>query len=63
MSRLTVPAPVVGIEADLQRMPEAVNRYREIVADLGNAPIDIERTRESSVACSGIFRFRRGTAI
>lgn len=46
MSRLTAPAPVVGIEAALQRLPEAVNRYREMVADLGNAPTDIERTRE-----------------
>lgn len=46
LSRLTEPAPVVGIEAALQRLPEAVNRYRAMVADLGNAPIDRGRTRE-----------------
>ena len=46
LSRLAEPAPVVGIEAALQRLPEAVNRYRAMVADLGNAPIDRGRTRE-----------------
>ena len=46
LSRLTEPASVVGIEAALMRLPETVNRYRAMVADLGNAPIDRGRMRE-----------------
>ena len=36
---------VVDLKAVMAALPAAVARYREMVADLGKAPIDIERGR------------------
>jgi hypothetical protein len=46
LERLRAAAKVVDIEAILAAIPGAVARYREIVQDLGNSPVDIAQARE-----------------
>jgi site-specific DNA recombinase len=43
---LKAAAKVVDVTAIAAAIPAAVARYREMVSDLGNAPIDIEQGRE-----------------
>jgi hypothetical protein len=46
LERLRAAAKVVDVKAIMAAIPAAVARYREMVSNLGDAPIDIERGRE-----------------
>ena len=46
LERLKDSSKVVDVKAVMAAIPRAVERYRAMVSDLGNAPIDIEQGRE-----------------
>jgi chromatin segregation and condensation protein Rec8/ScpA/Scc1 (kleisin family) len=46
LERLRAAAKVVDLKAILAVLPAAVARYREMVENLGESPIDIEQARE-----------------
>lgn len=41
------PPTVARVDDAIKRIPEAMARYRQMVSNLGDAPIDLERARES----------------
>jgi hypothetical protein len=46
LERLRAAAKIVDVKAIMAGIPAAVVRYREMVSNLGNSPIDVERGRE-----------------
>ena len=60
LERLEGAGKVVDLEAVLARVPAAMRRYREMVADLGDAPIDIGRAREVLREALGAIPVRPG---
>ena len=45
LATIPTPSPVVRGDDILRRLPDAVKRFRRMVARLGDAPIDVERGR------------------
>ena len=60
LERLREVSNVVDIEAVLALVPAAMRRYRAMVADLGNAPIDMGRAREMLREALGTIPVRPG---
>jgi len=56
-----VASRVVDAEAVLTAIPAAVQRYRAMVADLGNAPIDVASGREVIRGIVATIPIRPGT--
>ena len=47
LAALPPPPAVIRVDQAIARLPAAVARYRKMVEDLGDAPVDIERSREA----------------
>lgn len=47
LAQLPGPSAVVRMDDVIKRLPEAMGLYRQMVSNLGDAPIDVERAREA----------------
>jgi site-specific DNA recombinase len=61
VERLRASSNVLDVKKLLDALPAAVQRYRTMVADLGNAPVDRDHAREVIRSITGTIKVRPGT--